>query len=181
MKIRPLRLGYLISTILVSSILISATFTGDNKSVIQNESATDHICKIRNNQVTGLINPADYLKAMQQAKSNQGSRNGHSYNFEWNLLGPNNLGGRTRAILFDNRDTSGKVMYAGSVTGGIFRTENGGQKWTRIPYDGSMFVTCITQSGNGDIYVGTGEGFSMKTYTIFNEWGYASGLMASRK
>jgi len=177
MNKRPLPLGYLVSAIFVSSLLISASFTGDDKSVIQKETAADHICKIRNNQVTGLINPADYLKAMQQVKTQEGIRNGQAYNFDWNLLGPNNLGGRTRAILFDNRDTSGNIMFAGSVTGGIFRSENGGQKWTRIPYDGCLFVTCMTQAGNGDIYAGTGEGFSMKTYTIFNEWGYASGLM----
>jgi hypothetical protein len=177
MNKRPLPLGYLLSTFLVSSLLISASFTGDEKSISQKETAADHICKIRNNQVTGRINPADYLKALQQVKMQEGTRNSQAYNFDWNLLGPNNLGGRTRAILFDNRDTSGNVMFAGSVTGGIFRSDNGGQKWTRIPYNGSLFVTCMTQAGNGDIYVGTGEGFSMKTYTIFNEWGYSSGLM----
>jgi hypothetical protein len=177
MKKRPLPLGYLVSAIFVSSLLISATFTGDDKSIVQKESAADHICKIRNNQITGRINPADYVKALHQVKTQGEIRNGQAYNFDWNLLGPNNLGGRTRAILFDNRDTSGNIMFAGSVTGGIFRSENGGQQWTRIPYDGSLFVTCMTQAGNGDIYVGTGEGFSMKTYTIFNEWGYASGLM----
>jgi hypothetical protein len=177
MKKRPLPLGYLISAILVSSLLVSATFTGDDKTVAQKETAADHITKIRNNQVTGQISPADYLKAMQQVKRQAETRSGQSYNFDWNLLGPNNLGGRTRAILFDNRDTSGNIMFAGSVNGGIFRSDNGGQKWTRIAYEGSLNVTCITQAGNGDIYVGTGEGFNVKDNTVFNEWGYSSGLL----
>jgi hypothetical protein len=177
MKKRPLPLGYLVSTIFVASLLISASFSGDDKTVAQKETAADHMSKIRNNQVTGLISPSDYLKAAQQVKTQAGTRSGQAYDFEWNLLGPNNLGGRTRAILFDNRDTSGNTMYAGSVMGGIFRSENGGAKWARIPYDGSLFVTCLTQDGNGNIYAGTGESFNMKTFTIFNEWGYQSGLM----
>jgi hypothetical protein len=177
MKKRPLPLGYLVSAIFVSSLLISASFTGNDKSVARQETAADHISKLRNNQVTGRISPADYLKATQQVKTQQGTRNGLAYNFDWNLLGPNNLGGRTRAILFDKRDTSGNTMFAGSVTGGIFRSDNGGQKWDRIPYEGNISATCITQAGNGDIYVGTGESFTVKNYTIFNEWGYASGLM----
>jgi hypothetical protein len=177
MKKRPLPLGYLISAIFVSFLLISATLTGDDKSIAQKETAADHLSKIRNNQVTGQINPADYLKAMQQVKMQQGIKSSHAYNFEWSLLGPNNLGGRTRAILFDNRDTTGNIMFAGSVTGGIFRSDNGGEKWSRIQHDGNLFVSCMTQAGNGDIYVGTGEGFTVQTYTVFNEWGYASGLM----
>jgi hypothetical protein len=177
MKKRPLLLGYLISAIFVSSLLISATLTGDDKSIAQKETASDHFSKIRNNQVTGQLNPADYLKAAQQVKMQEGIRNSQMVDFDWELLGPNNVGGRTRAILFDKRDASGKTMYAGSVTGGIFRSENGGEKWVRIEQEGNLYVTCITQSGNGDIYVGTGEGFNVQEYTVFKEWGYTGGLM----
>lgn len=177
MKKRPLPLGYLISAIFISSLFISASFTGDDKSVGQNETAADHIAKIKNNQVTGRISPADYLKAMNQVKMQDGIRNGLAYNFNWNLLGPNNLGGRTRAILFDKRDTSGNIMYAGSVTGGIYRSDNGGANWTMLQHDGNLFVTSLTQDGNGIIYAGTGEGFTVKDYTVYNEWGYTGGLM----
>lgn len=177
MKKRPIPLGYLISAIFVASLLISATFTGDDKSVAKKETAADHISKIRNNQVTGQISPADYLKAMQQVKMQEGNRSGFEYDFDWDLLGPNNVGGRTRAILFDNRDDSGKIMFAGSVTGGIFRSDDGGEKWSKIVQDGNLNVTCITQAGNGDIYVGTGEGFNVQEYTVLKEWGYTSGLI----
>jgi len=177
MNKRPLPLSYLISAIFVSSLLISAAFTGDDKSVTQKETAADYISKIKNNQVTGQISPADYLKAIQQVKMQEGIRTGNEYDFDWDLLGPNNIGGRTRAILFDNRDASGKIMYAGSVTGGIFRSENGGENWSKIVQDGNLNVTCITQAGNGDIFVGTGEGFNVQEYTVLKEWGYTGGLM----
>ena len=41
--------------------------------------------------------------------------------------GPNNLGGRTRAIGIDVSNTN--VMIAGSVSSGVFRTTDGGTSW----------------------------------------------------
>jgi hypothetical protein len=178
MKKRPLPLGYFILTLAVASIFISATFTGDDKTVARKEATRDYLTMVRANQVTGKIDPADYLKAIQQRQQQEGIRSGQAYNLDWNLLGPNNLGGRTRAILFDNRDASGMTMFAGSVMGGLFKSDNGGGKWYRIADElGSMNVTSITQAGNGDIYVGTGEGFGVENYTVLAEWGYASGFM----
>jgi hypothetical protein len=178
MKKRPLPLGYFILTIAFASLFISATLTGDDKSVAKNEGPTDYLTLVRNNQVTGKINPADYLKAMQQIKQLEGNRSGQAFDLNWNLLGPNNLGGRTRAILFDNRDTSGMTMIAGSVTGGLFKSDNGGAKWFKIAAEvGNLNVTCITQAGNGDIYVGTGEAFMVQDYTVLDQWGYESGFI----
>jgi hypothetical protein len=178
MKKRPLPLGYFILTIAFASLFISASLTGDDKSVAKNEGPTDYLTLVRNNQVTGKINPADYLKALQQIQQQQEIRSGQAFDLNWNLLGPNNLGGRTRAILFDNRDTSGMTMFAGSVTGGLFKTDNGGAKWYKIAAEaGNLNVTCITQAGNGDIYVGTGESFMVQDYTVLDQWGYTSGFI----
>jgi hypothetical protein len=180
MKKRPLPLGYFILTITVASLFISATLTGDDKPVVKKEAPTDYISLVRNNQVTGRINPADYLKALQQIEQQEGTRSGNAYNFEWDTLGPNNLGGRTRAILFDNRDASGQTIFAGSVMGGLFRSDNAGGKWYRIAEEnGNMNVTCITQAGNGDIYAGTGEGFGVQGYTVLTSWGYTTGFMGN--
>ena len=44
--------------------------------------------------------------------------------------GPNNIGGRTRALAFDKR--SNQVIIAGCVSGGIMRSLDGGQTWTRV-------------------------------------------------
>jgi hypothetical protein len=177
MKKRPLPLSYFILTFAFAALFISATLTGDEKLAPRKESATDHYSLVRNNQVTGKTNPADYLKGMQQVMQNAEIRS-TAFDFDWDLLGPNNLGGRTRAILFDNRDTSGMTVYAGSVTGGLFKSDNGGNKWYKIGLElGNLNVSSITQAGNGDIYVGTGESFSVKKYTVLDDWGYADGLM----
>ena len=41
-------------------------------------------------------------------------------NVEWAERGPNNVGGRTRALMFDPNDASGKKVWAGAVAGGIW-------------------------------------------------------------
>lgn len=42
----------------------------------------------------------------------------------WEERGPANVGGRTRAIMIDKRDATGNTVFAGSVSGGIFKTTN---------------------------------------------------------
>jgi hypothetical protein len=42
----------------------------------------------------------------------------------WTERGPNNIGGRSRAILIDKRDPTGNTVFAASVSGGIFKTTN---------------------------------------------------------
>jgi hypothetical protein len=178
MKKRPLPLGYFILTIAAATLLLSATLTGDDKTVAKKEIAGDYISMVRSNQVTGQINPADYLKAVRQVQQQDGIRSGNAFDLNWELLGPNNMGGKTRALLFDNRDASGMTLFAGSVMGGMFRSDNGGSKWNKISIEsGHMNVSCITQAGNGDIYVGTGDNFLMKDSTVLNNWAYTSGFM----
>jgi hypothetical protein len=178
MKKRPLPLGFIILTIATASFLMSFTVPGDDKTSPKNEQSSNYIGMVRANQVTGKINPADYLRAVQQMEQQKAARNGHAFDFDWNLLGPNNLGGKTRAILFDNRDASGMTMYAGSVMGGIFKSDNQGGNWHKIAVEsGNMNITCITQDGSGNIYVGTGDSFIMKDSTVLYSWGYETGFI----
>lgn len=81
-------------------------------------------------------------------------------NITWNQVGPNNFGGRTRAVVFDVRDEN--IMIAGGVSGGAWRSTDLGISWTRgTNIDEIQSVTAITQnikSGQEDIwYYGTGE------------------------
>lgn len=178
MKKRLLPLSYFILTFTFAALFISSTLTGDEKSAGRKVAATDYYSLVRSNQVSGKIAPADYLRGIQQVRQQAETRSGAAFDFDWKLLGPNNLGGRTRAILFDNRDTTGMTIFAGSVTGGLFRTDNGGGKWYKIAEElGNLNVTSITQAGSGDIYVGTGESFSVRKYTVLDDWGYADGFI----
>lgn len=78
--------------------------------------------------------------------------------------GPNNQGGRTRAVAYDVRynGSSNKVIIAGGVSGGIFRSADAGATWTRVSPDNEIHnVSCIVQdprAGNQDTwYAGGGE------------------------
>lgn len=79
----------------------------------------------------------------------------------WTSLGPGNIGGRTRSIVI--HPTNPSTMWIGSVSGGIWRTDNGGANWD--PVDDLMAnlgVTCLKMDPTNSqiIYAGTGEGFS---------------------
>jgi Secretion system C-terminal sorting domain len=74
--------------------------------------------------------------------------------------GPSNLGGRTRTLVVDISDNTGNTILAGGVSGGVFRTTNGGTSWTKVSSSGEIHnVTTIAQDPtNTNIwYYGTGE------------------------
>jgi len=48
----------------------------------------------------------------------------------WKNRGPYNVGGRTRALAIDR--TNENVILAGGVSGGLWRSENGGQTWRKV-------------------------------------------------
>lgn len=74
-------------------------------------------------------------------------------------LGTNDAqGGRTRAILVSAADTN-KIL-AGSVSGGLWRSDDGGQNWSAInDQSANLAVTCIVENpfNANEIYYGTGE------------------------
>ncbi|MFT5724512.1 MAG: photosystem II stability/assembly factor-like uncharacterized protein [Bacteroidia bacterium] len=46
------------------------------------------------------------------------------FTVEWEERGPRNVGGRTRTLVFDLNDPTGKKLWAGSVSGGLWVVEN---------------------------------------------------------
>lgn len=47
-----------------------------------------------------------------------------TYHIKWEERGPRNIGGRTRTILVDPWNSSGKELWAGSVSGGLWHIDN---------------------------------------------------------
>lgn len=79
---------------------------------------------------------------------------------EWRSIGPYNKGGRTRALAIDVADEN--VILAGGVSGGMWRSEDGGRQWAKTTVPSSIHsVSCIVQDkrpGKTNIwYYGTGE------------------------
>ena len=84
-------------------------------------------------------------------------------NTEWMEVGPSNVGGRTRAILIDKNDPTGETVWAGGVSGGLWKSINGGENWSPIDdFFENMAVTCIVQHPlyPDTMYFGTGEGMA---------------------
>ena len=82
--------------------------------------------------------------------------------YDWDRRGPYNLGGRTRALAVDVSDPYELTMLAGGVSGGMWRTENGGINWIKTTgTDALHSATCLvqdTRSGKTNTwYYGTGE------------------------
>jgi photosystem II stability/assembly factor-like uncharacterized protein len=85
-----------------------------------------------------------------------------SNNLTYTLVGPNNLGGRTRAFAIDV--TNENIMLAASVSGGVYRTINGGSNWTKVGdvngFQGVVSIVQDTRPGHTqDWYMQTGEGY----------------------
>ena len=79
---------------------------------------------------------------------------------DWTAIGPENFGGRTRALALDVLDE--RTILAGGVSGGMWRSENAGVSWSRTTtIDQLQSVTAIVQDtrpGKENIwYYGTGE------------------------
>jgi hypothetical protein len=81
--------------------------------------------------------------------------------------GPNNIGGRTRAITYDRRfnNTSNRVIIAGCVSGGILRSSDAGSTWTRVsPENDIHTLTALAQDPRPGFentwYAGGGEPYS---------------------
>ncbi|MBS1655685.1 MAG: exo-alpha-sialidase, partial [Bacteroidetes bacterium] len=83
----------------------------------------------------------------------------------WQERGPNNIGGRTRAILVDKRDATGNTVFAGSVGGGIFKTTNflsATPNWAPVDDQlNNLAITVLVQdtANPTTMYAGTGEGW----------------------
>jgi photosystem II stability/assembly factor-like uncharacterized protein len=79
----------------------------------------------------------------------------------WNEIGPSNIGGRTRQLLFDPRNA--EVMYTAAVAGGVWKTLDGGRSWRQltdlaIP-NIAVNSLAIDPRAPATLYAGTGEGY----------------------
>lgn len=84
----------------------------------------------------------------------------NSLSLNWVELGPGNVPGRTRSIVI--HPTNSNIIYSGSVSGGVWKTTNGGTSWFPLKDNMENLAVCsmVMDPGNSDIiYAGTGEGF----------------------
>ncbi len=105
----------------------------------------------------GLYEAFKYSKRMLTEKAGQAK-------IGWQTMGPHNIGGRTLAVAFNPQNPS--TIYAGSASGGLWRTYTSGlgaDAWdyvsTGFPVLGVSSIAIVPADSN-TIYIGTGEVYS---------------------
>ena len=122
------------------------------------------------NPATGKPEPYKVLELQQkrnkQNKSFYARNPGDAAANSWEERGPNNVGGRTRVVLFDPNDPTHKRVFAGGVSGGLWKNEDitdPNSSWTLVSdVPGNMNISCITVDPNDSSkwYIGTGEHYT---------------------
>ena len=117
---------------------------------------------------TGRPMPERVDKLQQELRNNSFNNRGgggDSYS-AWVERGPNNIGGRTRGIMFDPNDTDYNRVFAGGVSGGLWVNEDitdASSSWTLVPGIGAnISVTVIISDPNDSniFYIGSGESYT---------------------
>lgn len=87
-------------------------------------------------------------------------------NVIWEERGPNNVGGRTRALIWDPNDPSGKKVFSGTVAGGLWYNNDItdlASEWQNIDdFMANLAISTLAYDPNNTqvFYAGTGLGFT---------------------
>ena len=109
---------------------------------------------------SGLPSAEQILRAHEQRRAVErpGSKAAGLQPYQWQSLGPSNVGGRVRAIAFDPR-TTGR-MLVGTASGGVWESLDYGDSWRpNNDFLPNLSVTTIVFDpiNPSNVYLGTGE------------------------
>ncbi len=103
-----------------------------------------------------------FSQAYEYTKSSTLSKNSNSLSLdEWTPIGPHNIGGRTISIALNPLNPN--TIYAGSASGGLWRSHTAGEgadAWDYIPTGFPVLgvgAIVIDPNDTNTIYIGTGE------------------------
>ena len=117
------------------------------------------------NPATGRTHQENILKIQKRLKSlRERRRSPGEVDNNWEERGPDNVGGRTRALIFDPNDASNETVFAGGVSGGLWKNtniSNSSSRWVRVGIPENLAISCIAVDPNNSkiFYVGTGESY----------------------
>lgn len=130
---------------------------------VTGENKFQSLVKLNNEIKSGKYAPKQNISFLGNIISNSNQRINSINNTQWFERGPYSVGGRTRAILFDPNDATGKRVFAGGVSGGLWVNNditNASSEWSPInDFWANLSVVCIAADPNNPqiMYVGTGE------------------------
>ncbi|MBN2668669.1 MAG: T9SS type A sorting domain-containing protein [Bacteroidales bacterium] len=134
---------------------------GQQKAENGPQGAAELLWKMRVNPHTGTISREDIERAEKSFENFKLAKGGKSSgSLNWQFVGPDDVGGRTRAFMVDKRDN--KTLWAAGVAGGLWKSTTNGLSW--IPVDINNFnnlsISSICQDDDNNFYIGTGEYFA---------------------
>ncbi len=119
------------------------------------------------NPTTGRTHPENVISVQRTLEKNRLLNRvpGDGSDNAWVERGPNNVGGRTKMVLFDPNDANHKRVFAGGVSGGLWVNDDitdENSAWERVGITENLSVTCMTVDPNNSqiMYVGTGESYT---------------------
>ncbi len=109
-------------------------------------------------QRRAMIRDAAQTAAREGAQSGAKSALAGINKTSWEAIGPNNVGGRVRSLVI--HPTNPNKLFAGSASGGVWTTDDGGLNWR--PTSDSVATLAVgslaMDPNNGNVlYMGTGE------------------------
>ncbi|MDA8687413.1 hypothetical protein N9L72_02775 [Schleiferiaceae bacterium] len=159
--------GSLLTAAIITLSTSEPKYTPVNSEEQSAAGAAAYLHGLRANQITGTVNQEDIQSAIESLADMPESAIG----LNWAERGPNNRGGRTRGLAINPSNPN--EMYVGSVSGGLYKSNNSGLSWTEVnPDQENLAVMTIAYSKDGDVYYGTGEG-------LYNTWTTGYGASTS--
>jgi hypothetical protein len=127
-------------------------------SILQESSSDDAMAWLKARYIdVSTGQPVSTEKLIQIEKDIRKMSKSKSVMFE--SLGPDNIGGRTRAICIDRSNIN--RVWAGGVSGGLFVSNNKGNYWERVTsyFDAGAnpFISSMTMTPDNTLYVATGS------------------------
>ncbi len=171
MKKRFLPLSMLLITIVLAQASFVANAAGDQGNYTprtRSEATFSSFMKsIRANQETGLIDPALLIAGQQAAQTMS-----RDEELDWTYAGPDNFGGLTKAIIYNEDGT----VLIGTMGGDIYKTTNGGITFRRVT-NLNLAISCMVKDSNGNIYIGTGDGCGAERLNGLSVLGYETSFV----
>lgn len=131
----------------------------DRDNVNSMQGAMDYYHMLR-----GDFTKEDYMRGYQNAMALNYDRAAMG----WIDQGPDNIGGRTRAICVDRNDVN--HIYAGGVSGGLWESYNRANTWHQVTeFNEVLGIASICQTVDGTFYVATGH--KLETSSGFQSMG----------
>ena len=118
--------------------------------------------------LTGKTYPENIFKIQKKISDDRTAKRvpGDGSDNPWIERGPNNVAGRVRAVMFDPNDTTNETVFAGSVSGGLWRNDkisDPNSTWVQVDIPDNLSISSLTYdphymdvfyAGAGECYVG---------------------------